>query len=343
MVGMRIAPRERMAGGPGSGAGAAVAVASLCKRYGTVNAVRDVSFSIERGEVFAFLGPNGAGKTTTVRMLCTLTRPDGGYAAVAGFDVARQPKAVRRRIGLVFQEPTLDDRLTAEQNLRFHAVLYHVPPAQVQERIGRVLRLVALEDRRHDLVSTFSGGMARRLEIARGMLHTPAVLFLDEPTVGLDPQTRTLVWEDVLRLRQEEQMTIFLTTHYMDEAEYADRLAIIDHGSIVATGTPDELKRQVGADTIELVTADNPAAAAHLEAAGFRVRRGEEQLAVFAEDGEALVPRLIETTGVRVRSVHVRRPTLDDVFLHYTGRQIRDEHAERALPPRARARMARRH
>ncbi len=339
---VEAAPRGRAGGGLGSGASTAVAVASLCKRYGTVEAVRDVSFSIDRGEVFAFLGPNGAGKTTTVRMLCTLTRPGGGHASVAGFDVARQPKAVRRRIGLVFQEPTLDDRLTAEQNLRFHAVLYHVPRAQVEERIGRVLRLVALEDRRHDLVSTFSGGMARRLEIARGRLHTPAVLFLDEPTVGLDPQTRALVWEDVLRLRREEHVTIFLTTHYMDEAEYADRLAIIDHGSIVAAGTPDELKRQVGADTVELVTADDLAAAARLEAAGFRVRRGAEQLVVFATDGEALVPRLIEAAGVRVRSVHVHRPTLDDVFLHYTGRQIRDENAERVLPPRARARMARR-
>ncbi len=345
MAGLQTARLGQAADGPGAAAETAVEVSSLSKRYGAIEAVRDVSFSIKRGEVFAFLGPNGAGKTTTVRMLCTLTRPGGGRVRVAGFDVARQPEAVRRRIGLVFQEQTLDDRLTAEQNLRFHAVLYHVPRAQVEERIGRVLRLVALEDRRHDLVSTFSGGMARRLEIARGMLHTPVVLFLDEPTVGLDPQTRTLVWEDVLRLRREEQTTIFLTTHYMDEAEYADRVAIIDHGLIVATGTPDELKRQVGEDTIELVTADDPAAAAHLEAAGFRVRRGEEGLVVFAGDagdGEAEVPRLIETAGVRVRTVHVHRPTLDDVFLHFTGRQIRDQHAERAMPARARARVARR-
>jgi ABC-2 type transport system ATP-binding protein len=320
----------------------AVGVSSLCKRYGGVEAVKDVSFRVEPGEVFAFLGPNGAGKTTTVKMLCTLVRPTSGRASVAGFDVVRQPKAVRRRIGLVFQEQTLDDRLTAEQNLRFHAVLYHVPHGQVEERIGRVLRLVALEDRRHDLVSTFSGGMGRRLEIARGMLHTPAVLFLDEPTVGLDPQTRALVWEDVLRLRREEQVTVFLTTHYMDEAEYADRIAIIDHGLIVATGTPEELKRQVGADTIELATADDAAAAAHITAAGFRVQAGEDHLVVFAEDGEAQVPRLIEAAGVRVRTVHVHRPTLDDVFLHYTGRQIRDSHAEHALPMRVRARTARR-
>jgi ABC-2 type transport system ATP-binding protein len=320
----------------------AIEAFSLAKRYGDVQAVRDVSFTVAAGEVFAFLGPNGAGKTTTVRMLCTLAKPSGGHARVAGFDIAGQPKAVRRRIGLVFQEQTLDDRLTAEQNLRFHAVLYHVPADQVEQRIGRVLRLVALEDRRHDLVSAFSGGMARRLEIARGMLHTPRVLFLDEPTVGLDPQTRALVWEDVLRMRQEEQVTIFLTTHYMDEAEYASRIAIIDHGGIVAVGSPDELKREVGADTVELVTADNRAAAQHLTRAGFRIQPGTDALIVFAEDGEALVPALIEQVGVRVRSVHVHRPTLDDVFLHYTGRQIRADHSQRALPMRVRARTARR-
>jgi ABC-2 type transport system ATP-binding protein len=324
-----------------AGCADAVAVDALSKRYGPVHAVWEVTFSVRPGEVFAFLGPNGAGKTTTVKMLCTLARPTGGRAAVAGFDVARQPRAVRRRIGLVFQDQTLDDRLTAEQNLRFHAVLYHVPREQVDQRIERVLRLVALEDRRYDLVSTFSGGMARRLEIARGMLHTPAVLFLDEPTVGLDPQTRALVWEDVLRMRREDQTTIFLTTHYMDEAEYADRIAIIDHGLIVATGTPGELKRQVGADIVELVTADDHAAAPRLTAAGYRVRPGGQALVVFAEDGEAEVPRLIEAAGVRVRSVHVRRPTLDDVFLHYTGREIRDEHAEHVMPMRMRARAAR--
>ena len=337
-----VAPTSPAVARPPATVTPAVEVISLSKRYGDIEAVRGASFTIAPGEVFAFLGPNGAGKTTTVRMLCTLARPSGGRARVAGFDIARQPKAVRRRIGLVFQEQTLDDRLTAEQNLRFHAVLYHVPADQVEQRIDRVLRLVALQDRRHDLVSTFSGGMARRLEIARGMLHTPRVLFLDEPTVGLDPQTRALVWEDVLRMRSEEQTTIFLTTHYMDEAEYADRIAIIDYGSIVATGTPDELKHEAGSDTVELVTADNAAAAGRLERAGFRVKQGEEDVVVFTDDGEAQVPRLIDATGVRVRSVHVHRPTLDDVFLHYTGRQIRDEHAERAMPMRARVMTARR-
>jgi len=339
MVSAQAALTERPAEASGE---VAVEAVSLAKRYGDVAAVRQVSFTVRRGEVFAFLGPNGAGKTTTVKMLCTLARPSSGCAAVAGFDVARQPKAVRRRIGLVFQEQTLDDRLTAEQNLRFHAVLYHVPRGQVEQRIQRVLRLVALEDRRHDLVSTFSGGMARRLEIARGMLHTPQVLFLDEPTVGLDPQTRALVWEDVLRMRSEEQVTIFLTTHYMDEAEYANRIAIIDHGAIVAIGVPDELKREVGADTVELVTADNARAAERLDRAGFRVEPDASRLVIFTEDGEAQVPRLIEVAGVRVRSVHVHRPTLDDVFMHYTGRQIRDEHANHAIPMRVRARTARR-
>ena len=315
----------------------AVEARGLTKRYGAVEAVKDVSFAISRGEVFAFLGPNGAGKTTTIKMLCTLARPTGGWATVAGFDVERQPNAVRRRIGLVFQEQTLDDQLTAEENLRFHAVLYRVPRGEVEGRVDRVLRLVALADRRRDLVSTFSGGMARRLEIARGMLHTPTVLFLDEPTLGLDPQTRALMWDDVLRLRRDEGVTIFLTTHHMEEADYADRIAIIDDGTIVALDTPDELRRQVGADTVELATADDAAGAARLVDAGFKVRRGEQALVVFSADGEADVARLVEVVGVAVRNVHVHRPTLDDVFLHFTGRQIREGRPDRAMPARMRA------
>jgi ABC-2 type transport system ATP-binding protein len=212
----------------------AVEVHDLTKSYGDLAAVDGINFSVAQGEIFAFLGPNGAGKSTTIKMLCTLARPTSGRATVAGFDVATQAKSVRRHIGLVFQEQTLDDQLTAEENLRFHAVLYGVPRDQVAARINRVLELATLSDRRKDLVSTYSGGMARRLEIARGMLHTPRVLFLDEPTVGLDPQTRALIWNDILRLRRDEGVTIFLTTHYMDEAEYAERIAIIDHGSAIA-------------------------------------------------------------------------------------------------------------
>ncbi len=310
----------------------AIEVKSLSKRYGEIEAVKEVSFRVDQGEVFAFLGPNGAGKTTTIRMLCTLSKPTGGTAEVDGFDVLRQPNAVRRHIGLVFQEPTLDQQLTAEENLRFHAVLYRVPRHQVEERIDRVLKLVDLQARRKDLVSTFSGGMARRLEIARGMLHTPAILFLDEPTIGLDPQTRALMWEDVLRLRSEEGVTIFLTTHYMDEAEYADRIAIIDHGSIVALDSPNNLKKMVGSDTVELVTADNKLVGANLEQHGYNIKVGEDNVTVFVENGEEQVTQIIAHAQVAISSVRVHRPDLDDVFLHFTGREIREGHAERAFP-----------
>jgi ABC-2 type transport system ATP-binding protein len=246
---------------------------------------------------------------------------------VAGFDVVRQPKAVRRRIGLVFQEQTLDQQLTADENLRFHAVLYRMPRELVGPRVDRVLELVGLTERRSDLVSTFSGGMARRLEIARGMLHTPTVLFLDEPTLGLDPQTRALMWEDVLRLRDEEGVTVFLTTHYMEEAEYADRIAIIDRGHIVALDTPDRLRATVGSDSVELQTADDDRALAAFLARGLDARRTEDGIIVFVAEGESWVPRLIEFAGVAVRTVHVHRPTLDDVFLHFTGREIREQGA----------------
>jgi len=306
----------------------AVDVRELTKTYGDLVAVDRVSFSVEPGEVFAFLGPNGAGKSTTINVLCTLAHPTSGSASVAGFDVVTRRKAVRARIGLVFQEQTLDDQLTAEENLRFHAVLYGVPHDQVEQRIRRVLDLVALSERRRDLVSTFSGGMARRLEIARGMLHTPRVLFLDEPTIGLDPQTRALMWQDVLRLRDEEGVTIFLTTHYMDEAEYADRIAIIDHGSIIALDTPKALKTAIGADTVTLDTADNDATLAVLRRAGYAADRRGQALTVVVADGEAAVGPLVAAVGVPVRSVHVHRPTLDDVFLHFTGREIREQHGE---------------
>jgi len=320
-----------------------VEVRGLTKTYGEFVAVKDVSFEVAQGEIFAFLGPNGAGKSTTIKMLCTLARPTAGSARVAGFDVVTEARWVRRRIGLVFQEQTLDDQLTAEENLRFHAVLYGVPAAKVEERISRVLSLVALTERRKDLVSTYSGGMARRLEIARGMLHTPRVLFLDEPTVGLDPQTRALIWEDVHRLRREEGITIFLTTHYMDEAENAERIAIIDHGTIIALDTPGALKASVGSDTVELHSADDDAALSTLRIAGYRVEPTEDGLTVYVEDEETAVGALIASVGVPVYSVRVHRPTLDDVFLHYTGREIRQQHGNGALPMFARAHGARRH
>jgi ABC-2 type transport system ATP-binding protein len=319
----------------------AIDVRGLTKHYGDLAAVDQVDFSVAQGEVFAFLGPNGAGKSTTIKMLCTLAHPTSGRATVAGFDVISRAKAVRRNIGLVFQEQTLDDQLTAEENLRFHAVLYGVPHDQVDPRIAKVLELVALSGRRRDLVSTFSGGMARRLEIARGMLHTPKILFLDEPTIGLDPQTRALMWEDVLRLRDEEGVTIFLTTHYMDEAEYADRIAIIDHGSIIALDTPDTLKASVGTDTVALETADDATALTSLTRAGYTAERTEGGLTVFVADEEAAVGPIVAAVGIPVRTVRAHRPTLDDVFLHFTGREIREQHGE-AVPMIARAHGARR-
>jgi ABC-2 type transport system ATP-binding protein len=320
---------------------AAIDVRKLTKRYGDLAAVDGVDFSVAQGEVFAFLGPNGAGKSTTIKMLCTLAHPTSGEARVAGFDVVSRAKAVRRHIGLVFQEQTLDDQLTAEENLRFHAVLYGVPHDQVGPRITRVMDLVALSDRRKDLVSTYSGGMARRLEIARGMLHTPKVLFLDEPTIGLDPQTRALMWEDVLRLRDEEGVTIFLTTHYMDEAEFADRIAIIDHGSIIALDSPSALKASVGKDTVALETTDDTTALDSLQSAGYTAERTDGGLTVFVADEEAAVGPIVAAVGVPVRTVRAHRPTLDDVFLHFTGREIREQHGE-AIPMMARAHGARR-
>jgi len=314
----------------------AIDVQGLVKRFGDFDAVSGVSFSVAKGEVFAFLGPNGAGKSTTIKMLCTLARPTSGCATVAGFDVVTHAKAVRRHIGLVFQEQTLDEQLTANENLRFHAVLYRVPRSEVESRIRHVLELVDLADRGNDLVSTFSGGMARRLEIARALLHTPDVLFLDEPTLGLDPQTRALMWEDVLRMRRDEGVTVFLTTHYMDEAEYADRIAIIDRGRIVALDTPANLKAAVGADRVELETADNPAATAALAAAGYDVQATASGMTVTIADGEGAVASLLAAAGVPVRHVHVHRPTLDDVFLRFTGREIRDQPAEgRSMMQRA--------
>jgi ABC-2 type transport system ATP-binding protein len=226
--------------------------AGLTKRFGELEAVKGIDLDVQPGEIFGFLGPNGAGKSTTINMLCTLMRPTGGTATVAGFDVDRQQADVRARIGLVFQDPSLDGQLTARENLQFHAFVYSVPSAERKQRIAEVLEMVELTDRANSRVMTFSGGMKRRLEIARGFLHTPRILFLDEPTLGLDPQSRNQLWTHVKHLNETEGTTVFLTTHYMDEADrVAQRIAIIDHGAIVALGSPQELKAQTGAETLE--------------------------------------------------------------------------------------------
>jgi ABC-2 type transport system ATP-binding protein len=297
-----------------------------------------VSFEVAAGEVFGFLGPNGAGKTTTINMLCTLARPTAGSARVAGHDVMRERDDVRRHIGLVFQDPTLDGYLTAEQNLRLHAELYGVDPALVPGRMRQVLEMVGLWERRDATVMTFSGGMRRRLEIARGFLHSPRVLFLDEPTIGLDPQTRSSIWSYIAQLQEREEITIFMTTHYMDEAEFCDRIAIMDQGQIVALDTPEALKAQVGADRVRIQTEDDDAAIAVLaERFGLEATMSEGAVTFFVPSGEEFVPRLFAELGVAIGSVSVSRPTLDDVFMSHTGTTIRDaeesgnKHANRVM------------
>jgi ABC-2 type transport system ATP-binding protein len=300
--------------------------------------VRGVDLTVYAGETFGFLGPNGAGKSTTISMLCTLTRPTSGWARVAGFDIAGQPTHVRRCIGLVFQDTTLDDYLTAQENLQLHAELYGVPRGEVRERLRWVMEMVGLWDRKDSLVRTFSGGMKRRLEIARGLLHSPQVLFLDEPTVGLDPQTRSHIWGYLNELKQRESITMFLTTHYMEEAEYCDRIAIIDNGQIVVTGTPQELKDSVGKDRITMRTADDAGAMLALrERFEIDATSGTDGLTFHVAQGEEFIPRLVGGLGIAIRSVEMARPSLDDVFMTYTGRTIRDAEASagermRAMP-----------
>jgi ABC-2 type transport system ATP-binding protein len=303
----------------------AIEVTDLVKSYGDVEAVRDVSFTVPRGEVFGFLGPNGAGKSTTINMLCTLARPTSGTASVNGYDIATQRDDVRRHIGLVFQDQTLDGHLTAAQNLRMHAELYGIDPGVVGERMRQMLEMVGLTDRRDQQVLTFSGGMRRRLEIARGLLHSPRVLFLDEPTIGLDPQTRSSIWSYIRALQKTEGTTIFMTTHYMDEAEFCDRIAIMDRGEIVVLDTPEALKAGVGADRVVLGTADNDAALTALrERFGIDASIAEGVVTFHVEAGEAFVPRLFAELDVAITSVSVSRPTLDDVFMRHTGTTIRD-------------------
>src|SRR2546421_1745305 len=320
--------REPSAAGTGGG-GPAILVQGLVKRFEDVEAVRGIDFDVRPGETFGFLGPNGAGKSTTINMLCTLVRPTAGRALVAGHDVQRERDQVRRNIGLVFQDTTLDNYLTAEQNLRLHAELYGVPRAAVGPRMRDVMEMVGLWERRKSLVGTFSGGMRRRLEIARGLLHSPRVLFLDEPTVGLDPQTRSSIWSYTRELKQREEITIFLTTHYMDEAEYCERIAIMDRGRIIVLDTPAALKASVASDRVQIETPDPQAAIAALrERFGLEGHLAEGKVTVGVPEGEHFVPRLFAELGQPIRSVSVARPSLDDVFMSYTGTTIRDAESE---------------
>jgi ABC-2 type transport system ATP-binding protein len=303
----------------------AIEVESLEKSFDEIEAVRGVSFEVAPGEVFGFLGPNGAGKTTTINMLCTLVTPTGGSARVAGHDVVRERDEVRRNIGLVFQDQTLDGYLTAKQNIELHAELYGIESSLVPQRMRQVLEMVGLWERKDSPVRTFSGGMRRRLEIARGFMHSPRVLFLDEPTIGLDPQTRSSIWRYIRQLKEAEEITIFMTTHYMDEAEFCDRIAIMDRGEIVALDTPEALKARVGADRVRIETDDDEAAIAALaQRFDIEAQVAEGAVTFLVAGGEQFVPRLFAELGVPIKSVSVSRPTLDDVFMSYTGSTIRD-------------------
>jgi len=309
-----------------------IRVENLVKKFGELAAVADISFSVAPGEIFGFLGPNGAGKTTTINILCTLAKPTSGRATINGLDVIRQQSQVRRTIGLVFQDPSLDERLSGLQNLRFHALVYGVPASVREQRMEQLLRLVELWDKRHNEVRTYSGGMKRRLELARGLLHHPKVLFLDEPTLGLDPQTRNRIWEYILELRQREGTTIFLTTHYMDEADKADRIAIIDHGKLIAMDTPENLKKMVSKDIITVKTDDNGRAAEEIKSR-YRIetRHDDDGLCFEVTNGEEFLPAFIREFSTRILRVSLHRPSLDDVFLKLTGHEIREEEVTNTL------------
>ncbi len=311
----------------------AIEAQGLSRRYDDLVAVDQLDLSVEQGELFALLGPNGGGKTTTVGMLTTWLRPSAGVARVAGYAVAAEAHEVRRRIGVVFQGPSLDEQLTAYENLDFHARIYGMPRPLFRQRAAELLALVELSERQHEPVRNYSGGMRRRLELARGLLHQPQVLFLDEPTVGLDPQTRRAMWDYLHTLRQQSGVTIFLTTHYLEEAEGCDRVAIIDGGHLIALDTPAALKAGLGGDVLYISVADVQAAEALLQAQGLAVRRATEGLAVEVGDGPRRIPELVaalERGGHAVQAVNLRRPSLEDVFIKLTGRAIRAEAADEA-------------
>lgn len=303
-----------------------IEVSGLKKSFGDFEAVSGVDFSVRKGEIFGFLGPNGAGKTTTINMLCTMMRPSEGEAMICGHDISKEKKEVRESIGIIFQENTLDEKLTATENLMLHCRFYSVPKKERPSRVEEVLKMVELYDKKDEVVENYSGGMKRRLEIARGLLHYPKVLFLDEPTVGLDPQTRTHIWDYILELKNREGITIFLTTHYMDEAEYSDRIAIMDHGKIIALDTPSDLKDQIGGDMIELTTEDNSLAIEEITSKyGSNVKKKGSAITLSVKNGSEFIAGFIKELSVPIKNINLHRPTLNDVFLELTGREIRDE------------------
>lgn len=303
-----------------------IQVENLKKRYKNINALDGVSFSVEKGEVFGLLGPNGAGKTTIINILCTLSQLSSGQAYVNGYNINNQSAAVRRSIGLVFQETILDNHLTAEENLYLHAMLYGVSLKEYNQRKRELLKFCELWDKRKMKVETFSGGMRRRLELVRALIHWPQILFLDEPTIGLDPQTRKKIWDYIFTLRKKKNVTIFLTTQYLSEAENCDRIAILDHGTIVAVDSPENLKKMIGEDIIFFRTEDNQLAEKEFQKkfAKYPIKLIGKELRVKVDNGDKFLPVLVKAISPRIISMELRRPTLEDVFLEITGRKIRE-------------------
>jgi len=305
----------------------------LTKKFGELTAVKSLDLKVNEGEMFGFLGPNGAGKTTTISMLSTILKPTSGSAKIAGFDIEKQQDDVRRSIGIVFQDPSLDDELTGYENLEFHASLYGMDRQEREARIYELLGLVDLVEKRNDLVKHYSGGMKRRLEIARGLMHKPKVLFLDEPTLGLDPQTRRHIWKYIKKMNDEHNVTILVTTHYMEEADYlCDRVAVIDHGEIIALDTPNKLKEKMGENVIAVEVSDSKEFCKLFkkEKCTKKVKRVNGKVYLTVKDGEKLIPKIVresEKNGIEVKSITMHQPTLEDVFIQLTGRKIREEQA----------------
>jgi len=312
---------------------AVIKVVGLTKRFGDFTAVDKISFEVEEGEIFGFLGPNGAGKTTTINMLITLLKPTSGEAYVAGHNVVKEPYRVRRKIGVVFQDPTIDRYLTGYENMYIHGLIYGLSGEELRRRIDELLNFVDLYEFKEKPVKMYSGGMIRRLEIARSLLHIPRILFLDEPTLGLDPQTRAKIWEYIRRLRDEHNVTIFMTTHYMDEAErLCDRIAIIDHGRIIALDTPENLIKMVGDEVVYIkVRGDYTPQLESLRSINSYVKNVDlkaGQIMFSVSNSAKAIPTILEflnEAGVYVEEVKYHKPDIGDVFLKLTGREIRDD------------------
>jgi ABC-2 type transport system ATP-binding protein len=303
-----------------------IEVKELTKRYNSIMALNKISFEVKKGEFFAFLGPNGAGKTTAINILCTLLKPTGGKAYLNGFDCVKEPDKVRKSIGIVFQDPTLDNELTAYENLKFHCYLYNMDKSVMNKRIEEILKIIELYERRNEFVKNFSTGMRRRLEVARGLLHYPRVLFLDEPTIGLDPKTRDNIWDFINRLRKREEITVFLTTHYMEEAENCDRVGVIDRGKIMALDTPSNLKKSIGNDLVYIKTSDNKKAEEEIKKRfNIEIKNDKDYIILKVNEGDNFISDLFNNLSTKIESINIKKTTLNDVFIHLTGRNIEED------------------